>query len=77
MKHEVSSQANINSEILIRSILNAFCDPQVLKFISIASNLRNKEANKWCMYAGYVAKKVRMGNECIKVNDNMKCMSEI
>ena len=44
MKHEVSSQPNINSEINIQSIYNVLSDPRVLKFISILNNLRNKVA---------------------------------
>ena len=43
MKHEVSGQPNINSEILIQSIYNVHSDPHVLKFITILMNLRNKE----------------------------------
>ena len=44
MKHEVSSQPNINSEILNQSIYKNYSDPHVLKFISILNNIRKEEA---------------------------------
>ena len=75
MKHEVSSQHDINSEILIQSINNANSDPHVLKFITIFCNLRAREMNHHNTICGIERK--GMGRECIKVNYNMKCLSEI
>ena len=78
MKHEVSSQPNINSEILIQSIYNVHSDPHVLKFITILINLRNKEAKQMvneCKERGCKCK--GMESKCMKVNHNMKCLSEI
>ena len=45
MKHEVSGQPNINSDIINQSIIIPKSDPLVLKFITILNELRNKEAN--------------------------------
>ena len=45
MKHEVSGQPNINSDIINQSIIIPNSDPLVLKFITILNELRNKEAN--------------------------------
>ena len=45
MKHEVSGQPNINSDIINQSIIIPMSDPLVLKFITIHYDLRNNEAN--------------------------------
>ena len=78
MKHEVSSQPNINSEILIQSINNVLSGPHVLKFISILNKLRNKVAVYQVNPSNIRGKEcIGMERKCIKVNYNMKCLSEI
>ena len=77
MKHEVSSQPNINSEINIQSINNVLSGPHVLKFISILINLRNKVATYQVDPLHKRGRKCKgMERKCIKVNYNMKCLSE-
>jgi hypothetical protein len=79
MKHEVSSQPYINSEINVQSIYyRVLSGPHGLKFISILNDKRNKVAIKQ-VFADKILRMECKGKECkcIKVNYNMKCLSEI